>query len=97
MAQVQATLRKRILRAFVARGLLGKAAAKEMLAWFGVLAPNSPLRATVTQTKTATGKCDPGQMPPRIAFLNGCVQQGTQIFPQHHGRIDKHTGLFATF
>ena len=33
MAQVQATLRKRILSAFVARGLLEKAAAKEMLAY----------------------------------------------------------------
>ena len=33
VAQVQATLRKRILRAFVARGLLEKADAKEMLAY----------------------------------------------------------------
>lgn len=33
MAQVQITLRKRILRAFVARGLLEKADAKEMLAY----------------------------------------------------------------
>ena len=33
VAQVQATLRKRILRGFVARGLLEKADAKEMLAY----------------------------------------------------------------
>ena len=33
MAQVQATLRKRILRAFVAQGLLENAGAKHMLAY----------------------------------------------------------------
>ena len=105
VAQVQADLRRRILRAFVGRGLIEKTDAKEMLGYqhsgfsvdtgvcieahdravppprthrhryFGVLAPNSPLRAAVTalaqpakqvvvQTEPATtGAGVPGVVP----------------------------------
>jgi Putative transposase len=101
VAQVQANFRRRILRAFVGRGLLESFESKEMLAYkhsgflvdaavcieardraaleppprthwhryFGVLAPNSPLRAAVTALATPIQAAAVGQSSPAVAAL----------------------------
>ena len=116
VAQVQTTLQKRILRAFVGRGLLESCDAKDMLAYqhsgfsvdagvcieahdraalerpprthrhryFGVLAPNSPLRCAVTAlaqvlpAQPVTAQAEPASTGACVGAF-GVVQQGNAL------------------
>ena len=138
VAEVQATLKNRILRAFVGRGLLQSCDAKDMLAYqhrgfsmdpsvciearnraalvpsprthrhrnFGVLAPNSPVRAAVTalaqpptrQTEPAiTGGGVPGVVPLGHPISPTPEPAPPKRAPAHYPRAMLIAGIYEVF